>query len=78
MTTDRPIILSMRCVAFSREGAARHTIKVDGDRVLVFDAIAQHYTMAHSLSASALRRAKAAARKLAAGKCDESAECYFA
>ncbi len=54
-----------RAKAFSGEGVREHKIKVDGDgTVRVWDSVAGHYTVCHSLSDGAQRRLVAEARKL--------------
>lgn len=49
--------LTVRCKAFSAEGVRENRVSVDGAGVVrVYDDVAGHYTVAHSLSAGAERR----------------------
>jgi hypothetical protein len=64
ITADR--ILTIRCKAFSGQGVREHRVMVDADRVdgqtvtrgrvRVWDDVAGHFTVCHSLSESAIRR----------------------
>lgn len=56
-TTDR--IVTIRAKAFSSEGIRSHKCLVGADgTVRVWDSVAGHYTTCHSLSDSAIRRAR--------------------
>lgn len=58
MSTETKIV-TIRARAFSAEGIRTHRVMVESDgSVLVWDAVAGYYTSCHSLSASAIRRAR--------------------
>ena len=55
--------ITMRARAFSNHGIGTYDMLVDVDgTVTVYDAIAGHYTICHSLSLAAQRRARKIAR----------------
>lgn len=59
---DMTKTITIRAKAFSGEGVRTHQVQVDGSTVRVWDSVAGHYTLCHSLSKAAQRRAiKAAA-----------------
>ena len=61
-TTTTNTYVTIRAKAFSGEGVRTHRCRVEQDgTVRVWDSIAGHYTVCHSLSASAMRRARQAA-----------------
>ena len=61
MTTTN---ITMRAKAFSGEGVREHRLAVDGDgTVRVWDSVAGHYTLCHSLSGAAIARAREIAAK---------------
>ena len=52
-------IVSLRARAFAGEGIKRHNVQVDPDgTVRVYDSTAGHYTLCHSLTENAKRRAR--------------------
>jgi hypothetical protein len=51
--------ITMRCRAFAGYGVAVHKVAVDCRGVVrVWDPVAGHYTTCHSMSASAMKRAR--------------------
>lgn len=50
-------IITIRAKAFSSEGVKSHRVAVDGSTVRVWDGVAGHYTVCHSLSKAAVARA---------------------
>lgn len=55
--------IDIRAKAFSGEGIRKHRVLVENDgSVLVWDSVAGHYTRCHSLSRSALLRARKIAK----------------
>lgn len=60
------ITVTARAKAFSKDGIREHRFLVNEDQVLVFDAVAGHYTSCHALAKSAEKRI----RKLAAERSD--------
>jgi hypothetical protein len=60
------IEIEARAKAFSSEGVGAYRFRVDADgTVRVFDSIAGHYTLCHSLSESAKRRIRKLAQRAA-------------
>lgn len=60
-------VLSVRCRAFSGEGARRHRVSVDRlGLVRVYDDVAMHFTILHSLSLATMRRIRRMADSVAA------------
>lgn len=53
---SKQIELTVKAKAFSGEGARTHRVLVNDKTVRVYDPVAGHYTVCHSLSASAQRR----------------------
>lgn len=60
MSNDK--IITVRTKAFSGEGVREHKVMVEADALRVWDAVAGHYTLVHSISPASERRI----RKLAA------------
>ena len=57
MTNVAEKTITVRAKAFSGEGVREHRVRVDADgTVRVWDSVAGHYTMCHSLSKGAERR----------------------
>jgi hypothetical protein len=55
--------ITVRARAFSGEGVREHRVEVEADgTVRVWDSVAEHYTLCHSLSPSAERRIRTAAK----------------
>jgi hypothetical protein len=54
--------MTIRAKAFAGEGVRSHKVQIDGDTIRVWDSVAKHYTTCHSLSQSAIRRIRAAAK----------------
>jgi len=49
--------LTIRARAFTAEGVRAHRVYVDDSKIVrVWDSVAGHYTVCHSLSDSAIRR----------------------
>lgn len=52
-------VISIRTKAFASEGIRMNRVMVEADgSVLVWDSVAGHYTRCHSMSESAIRRAR--------------------
>jgi hypothetical protein len=51
-------IITIRAKAFTNEGVRENKVMVDGDTISVWDSVAGHYTTCHSLSKSAISRAR--------------------
>lgn len=60
-----------------RTSRASYLIDLDDSSVRVWDDIARHYTLTIDVSPTTKRKALAAARRLAAGKCDESHDLHW-
>lgn len=57
-------IVTMRCKAFSPGVTAVYTLRVDDDGTArVYDSVAGHYTVCHSLGQDDIRRARKIANK---------------
>lgn len=54
-------VFKMKTTAFNISG--NYKILVDGDKVLVWDNIAKHFTSCHALSRGSMRAARIKARK---------------
>ena len=57
--------MTVRAKAFAGRGVETVRVMVDGDTVYVWDSVAAHYTLCHSLSESAKRRIRRLAAKAA-------------
>lgn len=49
-------IITARAKAFDGYPIGAHRFEIDGDEIRVWDSVAGHYTLCHSLSPSAQRR----------------------
>lgn len=54
--TKAGVEITVRAKAFSDEGVRKHRVLVDDVNVRVWDSVAGHYTLCHSLSRSAVKR----------------------
>ena len=54
--TKAGVVITARAKAFSGEGVREHRMLVDDVSVRVWDSVAGHYTLRHSLSDAAVRR----------------------
>ena len=57
-------VIEARAKAFRGHGVGVYRFEVDGEEVRVWDSIAGHYTLCHSLSESAKRRILKLAREV--------------
>ena len=55
--------ITARAKAFAGHGTGTYRFEIDGEEVRVWDSIAGHYTLCHSLSESAKRRILKLARE---------------
>lgn len=62
--TKAQVEMTVRAKAFSGEGVRQHRVMVDDVNVRVYDSVAGHFTLCHSLSKKTVARiiAKAAGR----------------